>query len=473
MLHNRINQKFAVAVVYIASMLMNSIDATIINVALPTLGREFNVSPAEVESVIIAYLVSLAVFIPASGWLGDRFGYKRVLLLALTIFTIASALCGLAQSLDQLAFFRILQGAGGGLLTPVGMALLFRTFPPEERIGVSRILMVVTIIGPASGPVLGGVIIENWSWRWIFYVNLPVGLLALLFGFLFLEENFEPKAGRFDFPGFVLAGIGFGSFMYALSEGPVHGWESPTIITTGLFGLTVLAIFIWHELRTREPMIQFRIYSNTLFRRMSVVSFFATIGFLGALFVVPLYLQVGHGYTAQQSGLAVFPEAIGVAVSAQIVARLYPRVGPRRLMAFGLIVVALALLSVATLPVTDNVWVFRANMFMLGVGMAYVFLPNQAASMATITREQTGRASTLFSVQRQIAAASGVALMSTVLTAVGLVTISVAGIEEPNLDAYKAAFAVAAASALLGSLLAWRIPDEEAAVTMVRRRSAA
>ena len=450
---------------------MNSIDSTVVNVALPTLGREFGISPAQVESVIIGYLVSLAVFIPASGWLGDRFGYKRVFLLALTIFTTASALCGLAQTLDQLALFRVLQGAGGGLLTPVGMALLYRTFPPEERIGVSRILMIVTIIGPASGPVIGGTIIEHWSWRWIFYVNLPVGIIGLIFGLLFLEENFEPKAGRFDLPGFVLAGVGFGSFMYALSEGPVKGWDSPRIITTGIVGIIVLVVFVWHELRTKEPMVQFRIYSNRLFRRMSTVSFFATAGFLGALFVVPLYLQEGHDFSAMESGLAVFPEAIGVAVSSQVVARLYPRIGPRRLMAGGLFWVALALFIVATLPTADNIWLFRLNMFMLGTGMACVFLPNQAASMATITREQTGRASTLFSVQRQIASAGGVALMSTVLSGIGVVTINAAGIEIPNLTAYHVAFAVAGCSALIGSLLAWRVPDDEAAITMVRRSS--
>ncbi|MEZ4625466.1 MAG: MFS transporter [Thermomicrobiales bacterium] len=150
-------------------------------------------------------------------------------------------------------------------------------------------------------------------------------------------------------------------------------------------------------------MVQFRIYSNRLFRRMSTVSFFATAGFLGALFVVPLYLQEGYDFSAMESGLAVFPEAVGVAVSSQVVARLYPRIGPRRLMAGGLFWVALALFIVATLPTAENVWLFRLNMFMLGTGMACVFLPNQAASMATITREQTGRASTLFSVQRQIA----------------------------------------------------------------------
>jgi EmrB/QacA subfamily drug resistance transporter len=451
--HHRINQKLAVAIVYICSMLMNSVDATIVNVALPTLGREFGVPPSEVEAVIIGYLVSLAVFIPASGWLGDRFGYKRILLLALSIFTIASALCGLATSLDQLVLFRVLQGAGGGLLTPVGMALLFRTFPPEERIGVSRILMFATILGPASGPVLGGTIIEHWSWRWIFYVNLPIGIAALLFGLFFLEEHHESTAGKFDLPGFVLAGSGFALFMFALSEGPSKGWTSTTVAATGLLGILILAVFVVVELRASQPMVQLRLYGNRLFRRMSTVSLFGTAAFLGTLFLVPLYLQ----------------EAIGVVVSTQLVARIYPRFGPRRLMSFGLGIVALSILLVATMPVDSSLWLFRAYMFMLGVGMAYIFLPNQAASMATISREQTGRASMLFSVQRQVGSAAGVAILSTVLAYVGTETVNAAGAVAPNVDAYRAAFALAAGLALIGSLLALRVPDEDAAITMRRR----
>jgi EmrB/QacA subfamily drug resistance transporter len=409
------------------------------------------------------------VFIPASGWMGDRFGYKRVLLFALAIFTIASALCGLATSLDQLVLFRVLQGAGGGMLTPVGMALLFRTFPPEERVGVSRILMFATILGPASGPVLGGTIIEHWSWRWIFYVNLPVGLLALLFGLLFLEEHHEPAAGKFDLPGFVLAGSGFGLSMFALSEGPGKGWTSPTVAITGLLGLAILALFVWVELRTSEPMVQLRLYGNRLFRRMSTVALFGTAAFLGTLFLVPLYLQEARGASPLESGLATFPEAIGVVVSTQLVARLYPRVGPRRLMSFGLAFVALSIILVATMPVDSSLWLFRLYMFMLGVGMAYIFLPNQAASMATISREQTGRASMLFSVQRQIASATGVALLSTILAYIGTETIDAAGIVSPNVDAYRFAFAVAAVLAIAGSLVALRVPDEDAAITMRRK----
>ena len=188
------SQKIVVAIIYICGMLMNSLDSTIVTVALATLSREFGVSPAATEGVVIGYLVSLAVFIPTSGWLGDRWGTKRTFLLALALFTAASALCGLAGSLNQLILFRILQGAGGGLLTPVGMAMLYRTYPPQERVGVARILMFATILGPACGPILGGFLIEQLSWRWAFYVNMPVGLAALLFGAFFLHEHREEGA---------------------------------------------------------------------------------------------------------------------------------------------------------------------------------------------------------------------------------------------------------------------------------------
>src|SRR5579864_6164395 len=217
------NQKIAVSVVFVAAMFMNIMDATIVNVALPTLGREFHVRPDSVDTVAIGYLVSLAVFIPASGWLGDRFGGRRILLISIVIFTVASALCGAATSLGELVAFRILQGAGGGLMVPVGMALLFRTFPPAERIRASSILVVPTAIAPALGPVLGGLFVTDVSWRWVFYVNLPIGLAAFLFGLYFLQEQHEHAAGTFDIIGFVLSASGLGLAMYGVSEGPFRG----------------------------------------------------------------------------------------------------------------------------------------------------------------------------------------------------------------------------------------------------------
>jgi EmrB/QacA subfamily drug resistance transporter len=219
-----ISQKVAVSVVFVAVMFISIMDVTIVNVALPTIGRELRVSATDVDAISIAFLVSLAVFIPASGWLGDRFGGKRVLLAAIVVFTAASALCGVANSLDELVAFRVLQGVGGGMLAPVGLAMLYRTFPPEERIHAAAILTIPTTFAPALGPVLGGFLTDNFSWRWVFYVNVPIGVLALAFGALFLDQSTEPHPGRFDLTGFVLSGVGLGALMYGISEGPNHGW---------------------------------------------------------------------------------------------------------------------------------------------------------------------------------------------------------------------------------------------------------
>ena len=455
------DQRYIVAAVYVAAMLMNTLDSTIVNVALVTLGREFDVPPVMTEAVVVAYLVSLAVFIPASGWLGDRFGTKRIFLIALALFVGASALCGQARSLEQLVAFRVLQGAGGGLLTPVGMAMLYRTFPPQERVAVGRILMFATILGPASGPILGGFLIEHLSWRWAFYVNIPVGLIAFAIGFLFLLEHRESAPGRFDLPGFVLGGAGLGLVMYALSEGPQRGWTSPDIAGSLIAGILVLAIFVAVELRSAAPMVQLRLLANRLFRTTQVTSFFASAGFVGVLFLVPLFLQEVQGASPLEAGLTTFPEALGVVISTQVVARLYPRVGPRRLMAGGLVVVATAIVLLALVGLTSGPWVVRALMFTLGAGMAYVFLPNQAASLATISRADTGRATTIANIQRQVGAAVGVAALGSVLAAAGATAGNAIGF-----TAYRMAFLVAAVLALVGAVSALRVPDDEAAETM-------
>jgi EmrB/QacA subfamily drug resistance transporter len=462
----RPDQRIIVAAVYVASMLMNTLDSTIVIVALATLGRQFDVPPVATEAVVVGYLVSLAVFIPASGWLGDRFGTKRVFLTALAIFVTASALCGLAGSLQQLVAFRVLQGAGGGMLTPVGMAMLFRTFPPQERVAVGRVLMFATIFGPASGPLIGGFLIERESWRWAFFVNVPVGLIAFLIGLFFLHEHREPGPGPFDLPGFVLGGAGLGAFMFALSEGPSQGWTSPLILASGLAGLLMLLTFAIVELRSAAPMVDLRLLQNRLFRSTQTVSLFATAGFIGTLFLIPLYLQEVQGASPLESGLTTFPEALGVVSSTQIVARLYPRVGPRRLMASGLVGLATAISLIALIGLTANPWIVRLLMYFVGFGMAYVFLPNQAASLATISPAKTGRASTISNVQRQLGAALGVAVLSSLLAAVAA---RAGGPSDPW--PYRAALIAAAAFALVGAACALGVPDEEAAETMRPRET--
>jgi len=468
----RISQKVAVSVVFVAAMFMSIMDATIVNVALPTIGRDFAVSPTAVDSISISFLVSLAVFIPASGWLGDRFGGKRVLLAAIVVFTVASAMCGLASSLGELVIFRVLQGVGGGMLAPVGMAMLFRAFPPEERIRASSILTVPTTLAPALGPVLGGLLVTDLSWRWVFYVNVPIGAAALIFGLLFLSQAEQANPGRFDLPGFLLSGVGLGLAMYGVSEGPVKGWHSSDVLATIAAGVVLLAAMVVVELRTAQPMVDLRSLGNRLFRSSNGVMILASIAFLGTLYAISLYYQDGRGLSALQSGLSTFPEAFGVMGGAQLASRwLYPRLGPRRHVTIGLTGTAASIALLALMGPATSLWWARLLMFTLGLSMAQVFVPVQAAAFATITPAATGRASTMFNAVRQLGGAVGVAVLTTAIVLVGPLHL-VGGHAVANLTAYRVAFLVAAAVCLLGVPCALSIRDRDAARTIPGRLGA-
>ncbi|HEY8302677.1 MAG TPA: MDR family MFS transporter [Jatrophihabitans sp.] len=460
----RITQKVAVSVVFVAAMFMSIMDVTIVNVALPTIGHDLGVSPAGVDAVSISFLVSLAVFIPASGWLGDRFGGKRVLLSAIVVFTVASALCGFAQNMGELVAFRVLQGVGGGMLAPVGMAMLFRTFPPAERLRASAILTVPTTLAPALGPVLGGLLVDDLSWRWVFFVNLPIGALALLFGLVFLDDRAEGRPGRFDLRGFLLSGLGLGALMYGVSEAPVHGWSSAGPLTGIVVGAVLLVVMVVVELRTREPIVALRLFGNGLFRSANGVMILGSMAFLGTLYAMALYYQDGRGLSPLQSGLNTFPEAVGVMLGAQLASRfLYPTLGPRRHITLGLVGVALSIALLAALSADSSLWFARALMFALGFCMAQVFVPSQAVAFATIAPAETGRASTMFNAVRQLGGAVGVAALTTavVLAGNGAPSGAVSGV-----GPYRVAFLVAAVLALLAIISALTIDDAAAVETM-------
>jgi EmrB/QacA subfamily drug resistance transporter len=464
------SQKVVVGVVFVSAMFMSIMDATIVNVALPTIGRDFNVSPTAVDSISIAFLVSLAVFIPASGWLGDRLGGKRVLLAAIALFTAASALCGLASSLGELVAFRILQGAAGGMLAPVGMAMLYRAFPPAERIRAAAILTVPTTLAPALGPVLGGLLVTDLSWRWVFYVNLPLGAAAFAFGLLFLHQPEQDRPGRFDLPGFLLSGLGLGLLMYGVSEGPNLGWHQPDVLATIAAGIVLLAAMVAVELRSPAPMVDLRLLKNRLFRSGNGVMVLTSVAFLGTLYAISLYYQDGRGLSALGSGLSTAPEALGVMGGAQLASRvLYPRLGPRRHITIGLIGTAVSIGLLTLLGPGTSLWWARLLMLTLGISMAQVFVPVQAASFATITRAATGRASTMFNAVRQLGGAIGVAVLTTAIVLVGPVHL-VAAHEVANLTAYRVAFGVAAAVALCAVACSLSIRDADAASTIPARR---
>jgi EmrB/QacA subfamily drug resistance transporter len=326
-------------------------------------------------------------------------------------------------------------------------------------------------MAPALGPVLGGFLVTTLTWRWVFFVNLPLGIAAVTFGALFLDRIGAENPGRFDLPGFVLGGSGLGLLMYGVSAGPIHSWSSPPVVAACLVGAVLLAVFVAVELRTTRPMVDLRLLSGRLFRSTNGVMFLAAAAFLGTLYLVPLYFQDARGLTALQSGLSTFPEAIGVMIGAQFASRLiYPRIGPRRHITGGLLGIALCMVALTKVDVTTNLWALRGLMFVLGWMMAQVMVPNQAASFAMISQESMGRASTFFNTMRQVGSAVGVAVLSTVLIGVGSASGSGGGSgAPPDMHAYHLAFFAAALFALAAMGFSWRIHDSDAAETIVRR----
>jgi EmrB/QacA subfamily drug resistance transporter len=454
----RLSVKLVVGAVFVASMFLNIMDATVVNVALPTLSRYFAVPVASVSGVVTAYLVTLAVAMPVSGWVGDRFGARSVLLCSIGLFTAASALCGAATSLPELVVFRAVQGAGGGLMIPVGMAMMFRTYPPAERIRANRLLIVPTLMAPALGPVIGGVLVDGLSWRWIFYINLPIGAAALVFGALFLPRGSEHPPGPFDLPGFLLAGTGFPLFMFALSTGATSGWGAAPVLATGVAGLVLLALFVLVELRAAAPMLRLRIYANRLFRATNLQLTFAGAGFVGTLFLVPLLLQNGLGFSALHSGLSTFPEAIGGMIGVQVTTRLYKRVGPRRLMIAGMCGTVVTIGGMAFASPGNAAWLIPVLMFFTGGSFGFAMAPSQAAALATVSPAETSHASTLLNTLRQAGGAAGVALLGTVLGATGA--------SSADLTGYRLAFLAAAGLMVIGAGFSSLVSDIDAAPTM-------
>jgi EmrB/QacA subfamily drug resistance transporter len=413
---NRIEYKWLVAMVYSIALFLEFLDTTVVNVALPTFGREFNAGASTIEWIVTAYLLSLAVFIPISGWMGDRFGTKRTFLMALLIFTGASALAATAWNIESLIAFRVLQGVGGGLLTPVGGAMVYRAFPPNERAKAASVITVPTVVGPTMGPVVGGYLVEYQSWPWIFLINIPIGVFGFALAARWLREHREARVGRLDVPGFALAASGLTSLLYALSQVGLRDAGDSRVVGFGLLGLALLTIFVLVELRTAHPMIDLRLYQDRLFVAGNTILFFSQAVFVGVIFVSTLLFQAALGYGPFDAGLLGFPVAIGVVMVTPLTTRLYSRVGPRRLLAVGMILSAFSSLALRWIGPETSEWTIRALMLPRGWAFGVTLIPLQAITFATIGGPKTGQATAAFNVVRQVAGSVGVALLVTVLT---------------------------------------------------------
>ncbi len=454
----------ATAITYCVAMFMSIMDTQIINVALPRMSTDFHATIPSVQWVVTAYLMSIAAFVPASGWLGDRFGTKRLFLIAVGAFTVASLLCALSTNLDELVATRVLQGAGGGMMVPVGMSMLYRAYPPADRVNVARLITMVMVLAPATAPIIGGSLVTWASWRWIFTINLPVGAAAVVFGFLFLHEQREPRAGGFDLLGATAGALGLGLLLFSVGSGSTLGWSSWPVVSTGAVAVAALASFVRLELSRPYPVLNLRLLSNAMFRRSCIVIGFQVTTFLGTLVFITLYLQEGLGVSAINSGLSTFPEAVAIGLSSQLAARLFPRVGPRRMLVGGFVGLAAVTAVLVRAGLGTSLWEIRGIVFLMGIAISFVMLPNQASAFAQISSAETGHASAIYNTLQRSLGALGIAFLSVVLALAGGSVVH----RRPPMAAFHWVFGANVALALLGAVVSLRIRDSDAAAVMGR-----
>ena len=481
-LRNRISAmsyQSTVATVFVVAMFIDIMDGTIVNTALPAIGKDLHHgTPSDLAWIVLGYLMSLAIWIPASGWLGDRFGTKKIFLFALLMFTVASALCGTADSINQLTLYRFLQGIGGGMMTPVGTTMLYQAYPPHLRQRASSFLAIPALLAPASGPLLGGWITDAWSWRWIFYINVPLGVGVFLFGAWRLKEYQHHAENKFDPAGFFLSALALASILYGLNRVELLGWRSSEVIVSLVMGLVASIALVIVNRYVKEPLLALRLFKDKVFTATNVVSIFATGSFFGLILLMPLMLQGVRHLSPGESGLTTFTQALGVIALSPFSRKLYPKLGPRPMLFFGLSLAGMIMLILLSTHVDSNLWVYRGVLFGRGLCWAFVFSPLQAAAFSQVSFSDTGRASALFSTQRQFASSLSIAvLISLLVTGLDKVTAQISTIPAHDVpehlyNAYRGPFFLTCLMAFAGAIAALFI-DNDKVLAVFREREVA
>jgi EmrB/QacA subfamily drug resistance transporter len=454
-----------VAILYSATMFVIFLDQTVVTVALPSISRTFHIAGASASQLIVVYLVSLAVFIPTAPWLGEVLGIKRTFLSALALFTLSSMLCGVAQTHAQLLAFRAVQGIGGGILVPTGLTMFVAAFPPARRAEIARVLAIPIACAPMTGPIIGGFFTTVLSWRWIFYINVPIGILALVVGVRMLPyDSPTADAHKFDLAGFLLAALACGLILLALSSGPSSGWLSVPVLAQGSVGALALVGFLRVERRNTQPLLDLTVFRGRLFRISNTTNLFVVATFQAILFLVPLFVQLAQGHSALTAGLTTCFEPMGALTFSQIVGRIYKRFGPRRLVGGALLVLVLILSLYQRLALDTDLWAMRGLMFCTGCCAVTVYISMQVATFAAVDDHQLGDATSVFTVTRQLGAALGVAVVASML---GFADAPAAGASPGPalLSSFHHGFLAAEVSTLIALILSARISDADAANT--------
>jgi EmrB/QacA subfamily drug resistance transporter len=405
-----------IASVVILGSIMSILDTTIVNVALETLGRELHSTLADIQWVITGYMLALAAVIPVTGWAARRFGPRRLYLLSLVLFTAGSALCGFAGSTTELIVFRVLQGIGGGMLLPVGQMMMAGAAGPKRMGRVMGVVAVPAMLAPILGPTIGGLIVDNASWRWIFFVNLPVGALAFAAGLKILPRGERQEAGRLDVRGLALMVSGLPLLTYGLAEiGATGSFTATRAVVPLLTGLALIGVFVWHALRAKRPLLDLRLYRRTTFASASIAMFCLGAALFGGMILMPLYWQQIRGESVVDTGLLTAPMGLGMALVMPLVGRLTDRVGGGPLALAGVIVTTVATIAFGFIGAHTSISWLSIAMFVRGMGVGLAFMPAMAAAFASLEPSELPDATPQLNVLQRIGGSIGTAVLAVVL----------------------------------------------------------
>ncbi len=409
-----------ISCVVIVGMIMSILDTTIVNVALPTLARDLHSPISQVQWVVTGYLLALAAVIPVSGWAARRFGAKRVYLVSLVLFTIGSAACGLSNSIPTLVIFRILQGAGGGMIMPVAQLIMAQVAGPRRMGRVMGVVSMPAMLAPILGPVIGGVILQSLHWSWIFFVNVPIGVVALVLGLRLLPRTDSGEAGRLDLVGLALLPAGGAAIVFGLSElGSGASAGSPSVLGPCVAGILLSLAFIAHALRAERPLLDVRLYANRVFAAASLTTFGLGAALFGAMILVPLYYQQVRGQNVIDTGLLNGPQGIGALVAMPLAGRLTDRFGGGRVALCGVSLLCVSTIPLALIGSHTSFVLISAVLVVRGVSIGMSFMPAMTAAFAAMRPDQLSDATPQLNTLMRLGGAVGTTVLAVVLQRAG------------------------------------------------------
>ncbi|SDC02379.1 MFS transporter, DHA2 family, multidrug resistance protein [Desulfurella multipotens] len=408
--------KWIVTITVMIGTIMSSLDTSIVNVAIPYIQGSMGASLEQITWVSTGYLLSNTIIMPIIALLSSRFGRKNFYMFGIALFTLGSALCGIAWNLYAIVIFRIIQGIGGGVLIPIAQAILREVFPKEEQGMAMGIYGMGVVMGPAIGPTLGGWLIDRYSWPWIFYINLPIGIVALIMVNIFIEdpEFLIREKSKIDFLGLIFMAIGFGTLQIFLADGENKDWFTSQYIThLAIIAGAGIIFFVIRELTIKKPAVDLRILKNINFTLGTLLGGVLGMGLFASLFVLPVFLQNLLGYTAFDAGVAMVPRSLAMALMMPIGGKLFNKLGPKILVSFGLILVIISFFQFANLNLNASFWDIFIPQFLQGSGFGFIFVSVSTSALITIEKSDLTFATSIYNVFRLITGSIGVALAAT------------------------------------------------------------